>query len=757
MKISKLKSTLINFQNPLIKTIINDEEKEIQNISKSIIKRMEEEKIKLNEIPFIKDSNTLKLLLYSIHKKNKLEHDILFISHYLTSFKSIINLINEKKTLIDSTKILNELSNNIKIEKKINKSIICRYGDLGDKFYLILQGSISVIVKKEIQIEMTEYEYYLYLKNLKKYSENELIEDNLKANKFHYDNIKMKNFIENEIEYKIPREEKQINYPEIDKEQLKYCNCENYINRILPIVNNENDLIKKKKLSLFIYYHVIDLKEGNTFGDIALSGNFKRTATIICNEDCIFGTLKKKTYDNCIKVTFEKIRSSNINFLINCDLFKGVKYEVFMKKYYNYFTIIHFKQGNFLFKQNEKRNEIYIIKNGLVEINIKSTYRDLVKIINLKNYNLNVEDEIIQLKKKNLTFGNLLTKSKLFKIIKLGKNEILGLNDYINNDELFYCNAICKSNILEVFSINYKIFTNICDTDFTINENLNLYNIKRNNKIFERINLMRSNYLNKDIDNIQRDLNDFSKEFDEKQDLMKINKNKVLLNTVYKPNKFSKLFKKINYRNNNIKFRHLNNHIHNRTNSSNEKNKTNINYFSSDENSVSKNITLRENTFKLIKSKIQKKKKIKSLNSLSITDNFSLIKINENKNNVNKEMTKKRILIPIKPLLKNDKSFKTLKEFKMNIISTTTFIQNHNKEKKIIDKIFYNALHNQSQSLSETKRFQKKESSFIRQVDFLILDKAMENYCTKKNKNIFFNKNNQIYKNYSPSFINNSD
>ena len=757
MKISKLKSTLINFQNPLIKTIINDEEKEIQNISKSLIKRMEEEKIKLNEIPFIKDSNTLKLLLYSIHKKNKLEHDILFISHYLTSFKSIINLINEKKTLIDSTKILNELSNNIKIEKKINKSIICRYGDLGDKFYLILQGSISVIVKKEIQIEMTEYEYYLYLKNLKKYSENELIEDNLKANKFHYDNIKMKNFIENEIEYKIPREEKQINYPEIDKEQLKYCNCENYINRILPIVNNENDLIKKKKLSLFIYYHVIDLKEGNTFGDIALSGNFKRTATIICNEDCIFGTLKKKTYDNCIKVTFEKIRSSNINFLINCDLFKGVKYEVFMKKYYNYFTIIHFKQGNFLFKQNEKRNEIYIIKNGLVEINIKSTYRDLVKIINLKNNNLNVEDEIIQLKKKNLTFGNLLTKSKLFKIIKLGKNEILGLNDYINNDELFYCNAICKSNILEVFSINYKIFTNICDTDFTINENLNLYNLKRNNKIFERINLMRSNYLNKDIDNIQRDLNDFSKEFDEKKDLMKINKNKVLLNTVYKPNKFSKLFKKINYRNNNIKFRHLNNHIHNRTNSSNEKNKTNINYFSSDENSVSKNITLRENTFKLIKSKIQKKKKIKSLNSLSITDNFSLIKINENKNNVNKEMTKKRILIPIKPLLKNDKSFKTLKEFKMNIISTTTFIQNHNKEKKIIDKIFYNALHNQSQSLSETKRFQKKESSFIRQVDFLILDKAMENYSSKKNKNIFLNKTNRLYKNKNPLYNNNSD
>ena len=414
MKISKLKSTLINFKNPLLNTILTDEEKEIQNISKTLIKRMEEEKIKLNEIPFIKDTNTFKLLLYSIHKKKKLEHDILFISHYLTSFKNIIDLINENKTLIDSTKILSELSNNIKIEKKINKSIICKYGDIGDKFYLILQGSISVIVKKEIQIEMTEYEYYLYLKNLKNYSENELIEDNLKLNKFQYDNIKMKNYIEGEIEYKIQRDEKIINYPEIDKGKLKLCNSENYINRILPIVNKENDLIQKKKLKLFIYYHVINLKEGNTFGDIALSGNFKRTATIICNEDCIFGTLTKKTYDNCIKVTFEKIRLSNINFLINCDLFRGVKYEIFLKKYYNYFKIIHLKQGNLLFKQNDKRDEIYIIKNGLVEINIKSSYKDLIRIINLKKKNLDVEDEMIQLKKKKFNVRKFINKIKTF-------------------------------------------------------------------------------------------------------------------------------------------------------------------------------------------------------------------------------------------------------------------------------------------------------------------------------------------------------
>ena len=79
------------------------------------------------------------------------------------------------------------------------------------------------------------------------------------------------------------------------------------------------------------------------------------------------------------------------------------------------------------------------------------------------------------------------------------------------------------------------------------------------------------------------------------------------------------------------------------------------------------------------------------------------------------------------------------------------------KKKKIIDKIFYKALHNQSGSLSETKREQKNKSPFIRQVDFLILDKAMENYCTKKTNNAVLNKTNRFYKNYSPSLINNSD
>ena len=112
---------------------------------------------------------------------------------------------------------------------------------------------------------------------------------------------------------------------------------------------------QRKRIIISYYYHICDLKEGDTFGEIALRENVKRTASIICNEDCIFGTLTKKLYDNCIKGAQEKIRLSNINFLLSCELFNGVKLETFDRKYFNYFKFIQLNQDCILFNQGDFR------------------------------------------------------------------------------------------------------------------------------------------------------------------------------------------------------------------------------------------------------------------------------------------------------------------------------------------------------------------------------------------------------------------
>lgn len=125
--------------------------------------------------------------------------------------------------------------------------------------------------------------------------------------------------------------------------------------------------------------------------------------------------MTKKIYENCIKTSLEKIRAINLYFLVNCDLFKGVKPDNFLKKYFNYFKIIHLNQGSFLFKQGDKREEIYIIKEGLIEINVKSSYKELINLINTKDYIIDEALEKKELKRKNVTLGNLLNEQKILK------------------------------------------------------------------------------------------------------------------------------------------------------------------------------------------------------------------------------------------------------------------------------------------------------------------------------------------------------
>ena len=746
-------------QNTIVSTIIPqkrgssvEEDNSIKKISKILIQKIEEEKKDLTEIPMILDSKIFNLILYSLQKKLKNENDILFISHYLTSFKTILDLIDKKKTLVDSSQILSEISTSIKLEKKQNKDLICRYGDYGDKFYLILKGNVSVIIKKEIKIEMTEYEYYSFLLNLNNYSEFELIEDNLKMNNLIFDPIDMKDYINKEREYEIPFDEKIIKYPIIDYEQLNNCSFNDYINRILPIVNNDTEK-EKKKIRLYVYFKVIDLKENQTFGDIALSGNFKRTATIICNEDCIFGFLTKKTYDNCIKGALEKIRFNNISFLVNSELFFGIKSDTFVKKYFNYFTIIHLNQGNYLFKQGDKRKEIYILKEGLIEINIKCSYSELIKIINSKEEKIDENLEKRNLKIKNLPLGNLLHTLKVFRVIKLGKNEIIGLDDYIDNNNCFFCNAICRSNFLEIFSIDYKIFTNIYERDWRINQNVINYNKARSNIMFDRIISMRNIALNQDLIKIKNETDDKIKELENKNTIS--NKKNILSNTVYSSSKdFKKLLKNSIRKNNNKMRFFLNTHRKNKSTLDNNY-LTNNNFFSSEENT-------NENTIQLTEKEKQKtRKKIKTLNSLSNSNsNTSLRKlknniiINDMKKILNKELITKRILIPIKPSIINEHSLKKLKELKMNLISSKTIIHTQEKENDIIDKIFRRALYKQKESLSDNKiKKTHKKIKSIDPVDILVLDKAMENYIPKKKKNIFDIKPLRLplnYKNHSP-------
>ena len=352
-----------------------------------------------------------------------------------------------------------------------------------------------------------------------------------------------------------------------------------------------------------------------------------------------------------------------------------------------------------------------------------------------------------ELKMINLPIENLLTNQKIFKIVKIGENEILGLDDYIDKKNLFHCSAICKSNFLEIFSIDYKIFCDICERDWKINENVINFNKNRCDIMFNRILEIRNIALNKDLINIQKESEEKIKQME--IEIINNNKKKFLFNTVYASKKFRNIIKNKERRNKDNKFRYFLN-VNNKTNSLTDNN----NHFNSED-------FTNENTIQLSEKKVNQKLNI---NSLSMSKSHSsikkikdtLFKNHETYNLINKELTTKRILIPIQPLLKNEYSQKKLKEFKMKLISSTTIVHSQEKEKNIIDKIFNRALFRKIGNLNEKKlkKMHKKINS-VDQVNFLIMDNIMEKFLPNK-KNNFNIKRQRIplnFKNHSPYLI----
>ena len=758
-----------------------------QNILE-LTKKEKDEKKKFYQIPFIKYSNTFKLLLYALQKKIKTENDIKFISHYLTNFPNVINLTPpNKKNMIEPSKILYELSNSIKVENKTNRTIIMRFGDYGDKFYIIFKGNVSIIIKKEIEYEMTEYEYLSYLKYLKSLKENQLIEENLRLNNFQFDSSDLKKCLDGKINYEKPKDEYYIEYNKINNEELIYSSREEYIERIKPIINSFT-YKKRKKITLNIYYHICDLKEGDTFGEIALRENVKRTATIICNEDCIFGILTKKLFNDCIKGAQEKIRFNNINFLLSCELFFGIKLETFDRKYFNNFKLIHLQQGSILFNQGDYRNDIYILKEGLIEITIKTTYKELIDLIKLKNGKFDEIQEKKHIKELNIQVGNLLISTRYLRLFKIEENEVIGLDDYVNKDNLYIFNAICKNNC-EIYSIDYNVYKYLCERDWRINDNYLNYNKQRYNLMANRLLLMRTVALNRDLKQLKKHSDLEISEMEKKNNLNESknynnNNNNVILNTIFT----SRNFKNINSRNK-VKFRNRKfNPIITPKNekkfkklflNNNSTQSTKFTPFSSgtfsnlkitnNQDNIEEKINIVENISDNLTSRLIDK--ISSSYFKKKENNIPKLKINELNNlkyaksdlTLNSDSSVKRILNPIKTMKDNYVTNK-IKEYKMKVFYSTLLLNSNEeeKEKNLINKIYQKALYNNIKNkifkIHNNNHFHRRinsEGETIDKVDFLLMDKTIENIIPNKTKTIFNSQPRRVplnYKSHSPKF-----
>jgi len=419
-------------------------------------------------------SSEFNLILKDILKHPyKKDSDIFILNFYLKSLKNFMNIIQSENTHYDIDNILEKISTNLQPLQVEQNNMLIKIGEPGDFFYIILSGSVAVLVTKIISIYMSPEQYIQHLKILYN-NEPYLFEGTLKLHTktsyfINLDDIKKKdeNFI-------LSGNKK----PRTLEEYISWMNGENVIDK---------SSIYYKEVKIMGYFKVTDLTQGNSFGEIALiDQKHKRTASIYVTDNSFFGILSANAYKKSMRRIQEKIKRENIDFVFSSQLFNQLSLKFFSQSYWNYFINRKISKGDFLFKEGHERDEIYFIHEG--EIKIKS---------------------ILNSEKIEKIFCSLIPKYKIKKKIdkdEIGKNNnitisygkkgnILGLGDLLYEGK-FFCDAICDSNHCSFFAINLQIFYSIAKIYENVLESFKELEEDKKKIMVNRLNTIRYAYKN---------------------------------------------------------------------------------------------------------------------------------------------------------------------------------------------------------------------------------------------------------------------
>ena len=132
----------------------------------------------------VEDSNKITFMdvIYFILKKiNKKIVETEILKAYFLSFEKLVNLFLPLNININDMMV--RLVGQIKYEKKNKNMILFKEGDKGDKFYIILEGEVGILIPKEKIIKCCPTEYLKYLIFLYLYQEKSLINKLLLVNR----------------------------------------------------------------------------------------------------------------------------------------------------------------------------------------------------------------------------------------------------------------------------------------------------------------------------------------------------------------------------------------------------------------------------------------------------------------------------------------------------------------------------------------------------------------------------------------------
>ena len=328
-------------------------------------------------------NTTDKILLnfFDRQLKDRTESDIKHMSKYLS--QNYAYFMNLKTTKDFNPQKFEQIIKYAKLEIIPANTVIFNYGEPGNKFYILLKGSVTLYKPEYKEVYLTPYEFYEILKRIK----------------------------------------------EIELDMLKYERLLEKNSQVLFGNNNE-----KKDLSLFsknkFYYNFSKKKfllekmekigvfgDGFSFGEMALIKRTTRNATTVTNQESLFLTIGKKDYNFAIKELHNKILIKDIDkFVKDFPIFQTFSKELILEILNNLSRKTIYK-GDYLFQKGEESDNIYLLKNGIINISFNISFAWFDDF--LKYFNDNSGNMIIYLiGQKPDTF------SKLISVIEKNKKEL---------------------------------------------------------------------------------------------------------------------------------------------------------------------------------------------------------------------------------------------------------------------------------------------------------------------------------------------
>ena len=474
----------------------NEENDKKSDRKKRKIKSLiDERKLSLKNI--LNNESNNKEYIYTIlekNPKNRKEKDIINVADYLSkNYQYFQNIKGDSKLKVEN------LAKIARIKICYPGESIIRYGEIGDKFYVVMEGKIQIYKPMYEGVQMTPNEFIKYMNNIQLIEKDEDKYSRLKE--FN----KNKNF-------------------DLDK----YMNYAPNTN----VMNTKRDVFIEK-LELMGSYG-----EGFSFGELSLIRNEKRNATIKCsNEDnnkyTVLLSIGKESYNRALKEYQEKKLLKDIeNFIKTYPFCKNFTKEN-MISLFNCLNKINLEKGEYLFHQNDEDTNLYFITNGKFEVYTEISLNWLNKFM---EYTINIKDNILGhlymqrpkkysdvadiikiIKQKKMKSPMIFHELDLWEKVqkKINENNLMGLKfdeEKVNDDKNVYkikVQYIDKPELLGIensFEFKNKFYTVKC-----LEDNGEIKYIKINDflKIIMNMKLKDFNYL---IDIVLEKKNIFAKQ-----------------------------------------------------------------------------------------------------------------------------------------------------------------------------------------------------------------------------------------------------